>query len=106
MIIKIFVEDFEGSIVRPVKRDWAILSKDTPVDISILKSLNQSVFIHLWNALHLYIPIVVMSHFVRKGHFELIWITSTLTSIDIYAQTMFEILTIQIKIIILNKKRK
>ena len=22
-------------IVRPVKRDWAVLSKDTPVDISI-----------------------------------------------------------------------
>ena len=34
-------------IVRPVKRDWAVLSKDTPVDISILKSVNQSVFIHL-----------------------------------------------------------
>ena len=93
-------------IVRPVKSDWAVLSKDTPVDISILKSVNQSVFIHLWNALHLYIPIVVMSLFVRKGLFELIWITSTLTSIYIYAQTMFEILTIQIKIIILNKKRK
>ena len=26
-------------IVRPVKRDWAVLSKDTPVDISILKSV-------------------------------------------------------------------
>ena len=23
------------TIVRPVKRDWAVLSKDTPVDISI-----------------------------------------------------------------------
>ena len=34
-------------IVRPVKRDWAVLSKDTPVDISILKSVKQSVFIHL-----------------------------------------------------------
>ena len=34
-------------IVRPVKRDWAVLSKDTPVDISILKSVRQSVFIHL-----------------------------------------------------------
>ena len=28
-----------GIIVRPVKRDWAVLSKDTPVDISILKSV-------------------------------------------------------------------
>ena len=26
---------FGVSIVRPVKRDWAVLSKDTPVDISI-----------------------------------------------------------------------
>ena len=26
-------------IVRPVKRDWAVLSKDTPVDIYILKSV-------------------------------------------------------------------
>ena len=34
-------------VVRPVKRDWAVLSKDTPVDISILKSVNQRVFIHL-----------------------------------------------------------
>ena len=24
-----------GGIVRPVKRDWAVLSKDTPVDISM-----------------------------------------------------------------------
>ena len=38
---------FITGIVRPVKRDWAVLSKDTPVDISILKSVNQSVFIHL-----------------------------------------------------------
>ena len=37
----------DWSIVCPVKRDWAVLSKDTPVDISILKSVNQSVFIHL-----------------------------------------------------------
>ena len=35
------------SIVRPVKRDWAVLSKDTPMDISILKSVGQCVFIHL-----------------------------------------------------------
>ena len=34
-------------IVRPVKRDWAVLSKDTPVDISILNSVRQSVFSHL-----------------------------------------------------------
>ena len=27
--------DNEQTIVRPVKRDWAVLSKDTPVDISI-----------------------------------------------------------------------
>ena len=38
---------FSTSIVRPVKRDWAVLSKDTPVDIYILKSVRQSVFIHL-----------------------------------------------------------
>ena len=43
-----------SSIVRTVKRDWAVLSKDTPMDISILKSVRQSVFIHLRNALHLY----------------------------------------------------
>ena len=69
-------------IVRPVKRDWAVLSKDTPVDISILKSVKQSVFIHLWNALHMYTCtskyIVVLSHIVRKRYFKLIWITSTL----------------------------
>ena len=35
------------SIVRPVKRDWAVLSKDTPMDISISKSVRQGVFIHL-----------------------------------------------------------
>ena len=40
---------------------------------------------------------------VRKGHFELMWITITLTSLDICAHTMFEILTIQI--IVLNEKR-
>ena len=34
-------------IVRPVKRDWAVLSKDTPMDISISKSVRQGVFIHL-----------------------------------------------------------
>ena len=34
-------------IVRPVKRDWAVLSKDTPVDIFIERSVRQSVFIHL-----------------------------------------------------------
>ena len=34
-------------IVRPVKRDWAVLSKDTPLDISIYKSVRQGVFIHL-----------------------------------------------------------
>ena len=28
------------------KRDWAVLSLDTPVDISISKSVRQSVFIH------------------------------------------------------------
>ena len=27
--------DFHTCIVRPVKRDWAVLSKDTPMDISI-----------------------------------------------------------------------
>ena len=43
-----------GGIVRPVKRDWAVLSKDTPMDISILKSVRHGVFIHLRNALHLY----------------------------------------------------
>ena len=26
---------FMESIVRPVKRDWAVLSKDSPVDISM-----------------------------------------------------------------------
>ena len=26
---------FSVDIVRPVKRDWAVLSKDTPMDISI-----------------------------------------------------------------------
>ena len=41
---------------------------------------------------------------MRKRHSELIWITSTLTSLDICAQTMFGMLTIQI--IILNKKIK
>ena len=25
----------KGYIVRPVKRDWAVLSKDTPLDITI-----------------------------------------------------------------------
>ena len=39
---------------------------------------------------------------VRKRHFELIWITRSLFSLDICAQKMFEILTIQI--IILNEK--
>ena len=34
-------------IVRPVKKDWAVLSKDTPLDISIYKSVRQSVFMHL-----------------------------------------------------------
>ena len=34
-------------IVRPVKRDWAVLSLDTPMDISISKSVRQGVFIHL-----------------------------------------------------------
>ena len=38
---------FYWCIVRPVKRDWAVLSKDTPMDMSILKSARQSVFIHL-----------------------------------------------------------
>ena len=32
------------TIVRPVKRDWAVLSKDTPMDISIEKSVRQSVY--------------------------------------------------------------
>ena len=41
-------------IARPVKRNWAVLSKDTPLDISILKSVIQSVLIHPWNALQLY----------------------------------------------------
>ena len=45
---------FNLNIVGPVKRDWAVLSKDTPVDISIQKSVRQSVFIHPWNALQLY----------------------------------------------------
>ena len=26
---------YKKGIVRPVKRDWAVLSKDTPLDISI-----------------------------------------------------------------------
>ena len=34
-------------IVWPVKRDWAVLSKDTPMDISISKSVRRGVFIHL-----------------------------------------------------------
>ena len=34
-------------IVQPVKRDWTVLSKDTPMDISILKAVRQDVFIHL-----------------------------------------------------------
>ena len=58
------------AIVRPVKRDWAVLSKDTPMDISILKSVRQSVFIHLCNALHqvyLYIPEVVLTPLWEKG---------------------------------------
>ena len=38
---------FQRCIVRPVKRDWAVLSKDTPMDISISKSVRQCVFIHL-----------------------------------------------------------
>ena len=42
---------FFDVIVRPVKRDWAVLSKDTPLDMSILKLVIQSVFNHLWNAL-------------------------------------------------------
>ena len=52
-------------IVRPVKRDWAVLSKDTPLGISILKSVRQGVFIHLWNALQLYV--VVLSPLWEKG---------------------------------------
>ena len=32
--LKVFY-DFDIGIVRPVKRDWAVLSKDTPLDISI-----------------------------------------------------------------------
>ena len=33
--IRVDVHGISISIVRPVKRDWAVLSKDTPVDISI-----------------------------------------------------------------------
>ena len=36
---------------------------------------------------------------MRKGLLELIWITMRLTSLDICALTMFEILTIQIMIL-------
>ena len=28
-------ESIQSSIARPVKRDWAVLSKDTPLDISM-----------------------------------------------------------------------
>ena len=51
------------------------------------------------------IPVYTCSSFepiVRKWHFELIWITTRLTSLDICTQKIFEILTIQI--ITLNKK--
>ena len=41
------LQNYQGLIVRPVKRDWAVLSKDTPVDISMSNSVRQSVFIHL-----------------------------------------------------------
>ena len=33
--IKSFFISLNPSIVHPVKRDWAVLSKDTPLDISI-----------------------------------------------------------------------
>ena len=55
---------------RPVKRDWAVLSKDTPVDISIWKSVWQGAFIHLWNALQLYTCIYLLlfwAHFEKKA---------------------------------------
>ena len=38
---------FQRCILRPVKSDWAVLSKDTAMDISISKSERQCVFIHL-----------------------------------------------------------
>ena len=47
MIIFHSINTYVVGIVRPVKRDWAVLSKDTPVDISILISVRQGVFIHL-----------------------------------------------------------
>ena len=36
-ILSLFCNEFNkfNNIVRPVKRDWAVLSKDTPLDISI-----------------------------------------------------------------------
>ena len=34
-LIQVMCNLYRYIIVRPVKRDWAVLSKDTPVDISI-----------------------------------------------------------------------
>ena len=46
-----------GGIVRPVKRGWAVLRKDTPMDISISKSVRQCIYspVKRFTAVHLYI---------------------------------------------------
>ena len=61
------------------------------MDIPILKSARQGVFIHL-EMLYTCIPVYTCSSFdpiVRKRHLELIWITRRLTSLDICALTKF-----------------
>ena len=52
-------EKYHPSIVRPVNRDWAVLSKDTPMDISILKSVYSPV--KCFTPVYLYIPAVVLT---------------------------------------------
>ena len=43
---------------------------------------------------------------MRKRHLELIWITRRLTSLDIFALTMFHILNIQVIILIMVRNEK
>ena len=43
---------------------------------------------------------------MRKRHLELIWITRRLTSLDIFALTVFQILNIQVIILIMVRNEK
>ena len=52
-------------IVRPVKRDWAVLSKDTPMDISIKNRKTECIYspVKHFTAVYLYIHVYTCSSF-------------------------------------------